>query len=113
MTGMINVTVFACLMYNAFTALIRFLYVSSSLRKNVQDVYKRDEFVLCFICLGEGINIFNIVSIIIQQIGKDGKFLKPRKYFTYYYFKVLSDLDSFCTKLAWIPSPSTPFLCSV
>ena len=81
MTGLITVTVFACLMYNAFTALVRFLYVSSSLRKKVQDVYKRDEFVLCFICLGEGINIFNIVSIIIQQIGKDGKFLKPRNIF--------------------------------
>ena len=112
MTGLITVTVFACLMYNAFTALVRFLYVSSSLRKKVQDVYKRDEFILCFICLGEGINIFNIVSIIIQQIGKDGKFLKPRKYFTYY-LKGLKDLDSFCTKLAWIHSPSTPFLCSV
>ena len=74
MTGLITVTVFACLMYNAFTALVRFLYVSSSLRKKVQDVYKRDEFILCFICLGESINVFNIVTYILQQIGKEGKF---------------------------------------
>ena len=73
MTGLITVTVFACLMYNAFTALIRFLYVSSSLRKEVQDVYKRDEFILFFICLGESINVFNIVTYILQQIGKEGK----------------------------------------
>ena len=73
MTAFLNGSGFACLMYNAFTALIRFLYVSSSLRKEVQDVYKRDEFILFFICLGESINIFNIVTYILQQIGKEGK----------------------------------------
>ena len=73
MMGMIYVTVFASLTYNAFTALIRFLYVSSSLKKDVQDVYKKDEFILLFICLGEGLNIFNIVTYILQQSGKEGK----------------------------------------
>ena len=72
MTGTIYVTVFASLMYTAFTALIRFLYVSSSLKKDVQDVYRKDEFIFLFICLGEGLSIFNIVTYILQQNGKEG-----------------------------------------
>ena len=72
MTGTIYVTVFASLMYTAFTALIRFLYVSSSLKKDVQDVYRKDKFIFLFICLGEGLSIFNIVTYILQQNGKEG-----------------------------------------
>ena len=57
----------ASLVYNASTCLIRFLYVRSSLQVNIQEVYRRNQFTLMFILIGEGINVFNLVSALYYR----------------------------------------------
>ena len=64
MTAMNLIPQIASLMYNASTTLIRFLYVRSSLQTNIQEVYRRNQFTLMFVAMGEGTNIFNFVSAI-------------------------------------------------
>ena len=57
----------ASLIYNASTSLIRFLYVRSSLQSNVQEVYKRNQFTIMFVVIGEGINVINLLSAIYYR----------------------------------------------
>ena len=57
----------ASLIYNASTSLIRFLYVRSSLQSNIQEVYKRNQFTIMFVVIGEGINVINLLSAIYYR----------------------------------------------
>ena len=54
----------ASLAYNASASLIRFLFVSSSLKRNVQEVYKRNQFTFTFLFICESINLIHILSAI-------------------------------------------------
>ena len=44
----------------SFIMFSRYLYIKSSLQRDIQEVYKRDSFVINSICLGEMLNIFNL-----------------------------------------------------
>ena len=67
MTAMHLIPQIQSLVYNASTCLIRFLYVRSSLQVNIQEVYRRNQFTLMFILIGEGINVFNLVSALYYR----------------------------------------------
>ena len=67
MTAMNLIPQIASIVYNASTTLIRFLYVRSSLQVNVQEVYRRNQFTLMFIAIGEGINIINLTSAVYYR----------------------------------------------
>ena len=60
----IAVSEISSLMYGASSSFIRFLYVCSSLRSDVQNVYLRTHFTFTFISICESINVFNIFSVI-------------------------------------------------
>ena len=66
-----NVAVAVCqissLMYGASSSFIRFLYVCSSLRRDVQSVYQRTHFTFTFICICEIFNVMNIISAIVLR----------------------------------------------
>ena len=55
----------ASLAYNASASLIRFLYVNSSLKRNVQEVYRRNQFTFTFMFICESINLIHILSAIL------------------------------------------------
>ena len=67
MTAMNLIPQIASIVYNASTTLIRFLYVRSSLQVNVQEVYRRNQFTLMFVAIGEGINIINLTSAVYYR----------------------------------------------
>ena len=53
----------ASIIYNSGTSVVRFIYIRSSLARNVQDVLKRDSFVIKSIFIGESICAFNFLSL--------------------------------------------------
>ena len=67
MTAVNLIPQISSLVYSASTTLIRFLYVRSSLQENIQEVYRRNQFTLLFVAIGEGINILNIISAICYR----------------------------------------------
>ena len=71
MTAVNLIPQIASLVYSASTSLIRFLYVRSSLQENIQEVYRRNQFTLSFVAIGEGITILNIISAIYYRYLKD------------------------------------------
>ena len=62
MTGTILLAIFNSLLYCACTSLIRFIYVRSSLKENIQRVLKRNSFTFSFLALGVFISIFNVAG---------------------------------------------------
>ena len=54
------------IIYNAGSSLIRFLYIRSSLAMNVQEVLKRDSFVIKSIIIGESLCVFNFISFFVH-----------------------------------------------
>ena len=55
------------LMYGASSSFIRFLYVCSSLQRDVQSVYQRTQFMFTFIGICESFNVMNIISVLILR----------------------------------------------
>ena len=70
----------ASLVYSASTSLIRFLYVRSSLQENIQEVYRRNQFTLLFVAIGEGINILNIICSSNNKKSEIFKILRNLNY---------------------------------
>ena len=60
------------LSYSAATAIIRYLYVRSSLQNSVQEVFKRNAFMFQSIFIVEFVGLFNVFSLYIMQRGKSG-----------------------------------------
>ena len=74
MTAVNLIPQISSLVYSASTTLIRFLYVRSSLQENIQEVYRRNQFTLLFVAIGEGINILNIISAIYyREVKGEGR----------------------------------------
>ena len=72
MTAFVFSTSMASLLYNAATVSIRYQYVKTSLQPQVQEVYKRDQFIFSSILLVESVNAFNLFSFYRIQRGKKG-----------------------------------------
>ena len=64
----LNTICIGSVIYSSGTSLVRYLYVRSSLRTEVQDILKRDSFIISSIVVGECINLFNWGSFYYQQI---------------------------------------------
>ena len=60
------------LSYSAATAIIRYVYVRSSLQASVQEVLKRNAFMFKSIFIVEFIGLLNVFSLYIMQKGKSG-----------------------------------------
>ena len=60
----------ASLSYNASASLIRFLYVNNSLKRNVQEVYRRNQFTFSFVFICESVNLINIFSFVYYRYKK-------------------------------------------
>ena len=60
------------LSYSAATAIIRYVYVRSSLQNSVQEVLKRNAFMFKLIFIVEFFGLFNVFSLYIMQRGKSG-----------------------------------------
>merc|ERR1712018_698514 len=56
------------LMYGASSSFIRFLYVCSSLQRDVQSVYQRTQFTFTFIGICEAFNVMNILSAVALRM---------------------------------------------
>ena len=65
----LNTICVGSVIYSSGTSLVRYLYVRSSLRTEVQDILKRDSFIISSIVVGECINLFNWGSFYYQQLG--------------------------------------------
>ena len=63
----------APLMYSSFGFIIRYLYVKASLQPLQGQVYKRKQFTVKAICLGECLNLYCILSYVFKQLGQSGK----------------------------------------
>ena len=68
----LNTICVGSVIYSSGTSLVRYLYVRSSLRTEVQDILKRDSFIISSIVVGECINLFNWGSFYYQQLGNYG-----------------------------------------
>ena len=68
----LNTISFGSIIYNSGTSLIRYWYVRSSLVTKVQDILKRDSFVVKSIVIGECIQLVNWGSFYYQQAGSSG-----------------------------------------
>ena len=55
------------ILYGTGTALIRYLYVLSSFKDNIQKVFKRDHFVIKSILIGDSITFINAGSLYLQM----------------------------------------------
>ena len=60
------------LSYSAATAIIRYVYVRSSLQTSVQEVFKRNAFMFKSIFIVEFVGLINVFSLYIMQRGKSG-----------------------------------------
>ena len=60
------------LSYSAATAIIRYVYVRSSLQNSVQEVLKRNAFMFKLIFIVEFVGLFNVFSLYLMQRGKSG-----------------------------------------
>ena len=61
------------LMYGASSSFIRFLYVCSSLQRDVQSVYQRTQFMFTFIGICESFNVMNIISVRYENAESKSK----------------------------------------
>ena len=61
-----------CLSYSAATAIVRYVYVRSSLQVSVQEVLKRNAFIFKSIFIVEFIGLVNTYSNYMWQRGKSG-----------------------------------------
>ena len=69
MLAAINTISVGSVIYSSGTALIRYLYVRSSMVTIVQDILKSNSFVVKSIVIGECISLFNWGSFYYQQVG--------------------------------------------
>ena len=69
--GLVHTTLNS-LSYSAATAIIRYVYVRSSLQVNIQEVLKRNAFIFKAIFIVECIGFFNLYSFYVLQKGKSG-----------------------------------------
>lgn len=69
--GLVHTTLNS-LSYSAATAIIRYVYVRSSLQVDIQDVLKRNAFILKAILIVESIGLINLYSFYTLQKGKSG-----------------------------------------
>ena len=60
------------LSYSAATAIIRYSYIRSSLKSNIQAAIKRSAFVFKAIFVVEALGFFNLISFYLIQRGKSG-----------------------------------------
>ena len=72
MTIGIYQTIMNSLFYSAATAIIRYVYVRSSLQVSVQEVFKRNAFIVKSIFIVEFLGCFNLYSFYMMQKGKTG-----------------------------------------
>ena len=70
--AVINTFCVGSVIYSSGTSLIRYLYVRSSMVTKVQDILKRDSFVVKSIVIGECMSLFNWGSFYYQQVGYSG-----------------------------------------
>ena len=68
----LNTICVGSIIYSSGSSLVRYLYVRSSLRTEVQNILKRDSFIISSIVVGECINLFNWGSFYYQQLGNYG-----------------------------------------
>ena len=61
------------LFYSAATAIIRYIYIKSSLKPNVQAATKRKAFMWKSIFIVESLGCYNLFNFYILQRGKSGK----------------------------------------
>ena len=59
-------------MYSAATAIIRYIYIRSSLQPNVQSAIKRNAFILKSILIVEALGCCTLLNLYILQYGKSG-----------------------------------------
>ena len=69
--GLVHTTLNS-LSYSAATAIIRYVYVRSSLQVDIQDVLKRNAFIFKAIFIVESIGLINLYSFYDLQKGKSG-----------------------------------------
>ena len=65
-------TSFNSMFYSAATAIIRYIYIRSSLQPNIQAAIKRRAFAFKAIFVVEAIGCYNIISFYLIQRGKTG-----------------------------------------
>ena len=59
-------------MYSAAAAIIRYIYIRSSLQPNVQSAIKRNAFILKSIFIVEALGCCTLLNLYILQFGKSG-----------------------------------------
>ena len=67
MVAVINTVGVGQVIYNAGTALVRYLYVRSSFVVNIQEVLRRDSFIFKSMFIGECVNLFNLGSFYFKR----------------------------------------------
>ena len=72
-----NYTGVTSLIYAAATGIIRYVYVSSSLRPNVQAVVKRNGIILKSTIMVQSLGCIFLLDGLVFQIGKSGKERSP------------------------------------
>ena len=66
MVAVVNFIGVGPIFYSCGTAVVRYLYVRSSFEVNIQEVLKRDSFIIKSIFIGECVNLFNLGSFYFQ-----------------------------------------------
>ena len=72
-----NYTGITSLIYAAAAVIIRYVYVSSSLKPNVQAVVKRNAFILKSTVIAQSLGFVLLLEGFIFQLGKSGKERSP------------------------------------
>ena len=65
-------TSFNALFYSAATAIIRYIYIRSSLQSDIQAAIKRNAFILKTIFIVEALGLLNLINFYLIQKGKSG-----------------------------------------
>ena len=72
MTGLINLCMIGSAIYCAGTAMIRYIYIRTSLQQEINEAYKRTKFLYLALSTGLILCFIHVGAFFYSQYGKSG-----------------------------------------